>query len=99
MISPAYNISGFSTATVSLKIQNFGTGNSSAQATVSVSYDGGNTWDTDDTASWTATSSYVAKQLTLSKTFTNNVVIKVANTGATGDKSLRVQNLSFTVTE
>ena len=93
MISPAYNIDGYDQATVSVNVANYGSG-TNATATVSVSYDGGETWGQSATKTPTS-ADYVTLSFTLNQTFTNNVVIKIAHTS--GTKQLRIQNFSFTV--
>lgn len=95
MVSPAYDITGYNTATVSIKVAKFGTGTNPA-AKLYVSYDGGSTWSETKTLNAPTSSTYLDAQiLNLSKDFTNNVVIKLEN--PTGNASLRVQNFSFTV--
>lgn len=97
MVSPAYDLTGCKTATVSVKVAKFGNGTNPA-AVLSVSYDGGATWAETKTLTAPTSNTYLAAQtMTLSKTFTNNVVIKIEN--PTGNAALRVQNFSFTVTE
>ena len=93
MISPAYNITGCTSATVSIKVAKYGTGTNPA-AVLYVSYDGGNTWSESKTLTAPASSSYLSAQtLTLGKGFTNNVVIRLEN--PQGNASLRVQEFSF----
>lgn len=97
LVSPAYNIEGYATAVVSIKVAKFGTGTNPA-ATLSVSYDGGNTWTETKTLTAPTSSSYLnAQTLQLSGDFTKNVVIKLEN--PTGNAALRVQNYSFKVTK
>lgn len=96
MISPMYNITGCSSATASISIRNYGTGSGEAVGTIYVSYDGGDTWA--ESNNLTTTGSYATLSIDLSKTFTKQVVIKFANTAASGYKAMRVQSLSFTVT-
>ncbi len=98
MVSPAYNLTGCATATVSIQVAKYGSGTTNPAAVLSVSYDGGNTWTESKTLTAPTNSTYLAAQtLELSKTFTNKVVIKLEN--PTGNAALRVQNFSFTVTE
>lgn len=97
MVSPAYDLTGCKTATVSVKVAKFGSGTNPA-AVLSVSYDGGATWAETKTLTAPTSSTYLdAQTMTLSKAFTDNVVIKLEN--PTGNAALRVQNFSFTVTE
>lgn len=97
MISPAYDISSCSTATVSVKVAKFGTGTNPA-AVIYVSYDRGETWTESKTLTAPSNSTYLdAQTLSLSSTFTKNVVIKIVNPA--GNAALRVQNFSFTVTD
>lgn len=97
LVSPAYNIEGYATAVVSIKVAKYGTGTNPA-ATLSVSYDGGNTWTETKTLTAPTSSSYLnAQTLQLSGDFTKNVVIKLEN--PTGNAALRVQSYSFKVTK
>ena len=97
MTSPAYNISGYSSATVSVKLATYGSG-TNPTATLAVSYDGGTTW-TESTTGTPTSKSYITTSLTLSKTFTKNVVVKLSLPSATSGQDLRVQDFTFTVTE
>jgi hypothetical protein len=97
MISPSYDLSDGDSAIVSIKVAKFGTGTNPA-AVLSVSYDGGTTWAESKTLTAPSSSTYLAAQtFSLSKTFTDKVVIKLEN--PTGNAALRVQNFSFTGTK
>ena len=93
MISPAYNLSEYDSAKVTVSIRNYGTGTNNAKATLSVSYDGGSSWG--ETTTWEASGSNASKTFNLESTLTKNIVIKMENTASSGDKALRVFNFKL----
>ncbi len=97
MISPAYNIQGYTSAEVSIKVAKYGSGTNPA-AVLYVSYDDGATWAESKTLTAPTSSTYLdAQTLSLSKTFTKTVKIKLVN--PSGNAALRVQNFSFIATK
>lgn len=94
MTSPAYNLSGtgYNTATISINVAKYGNGTNPA-ATLSVSYDGGDTYTETTTLTAPTSNKYSTQTYTLTGTLTSNVVIKLEN--PTGNASLRVQSFSL----
>ncbi|MBR5378111.1 MAG: T9SS type A sorting domain-containing protein [Bacteroidales bacterium] len=93
----SYNLSSYSSASLSLKAATFGSGGNPT-AVVQVSYDGGSSFTTLTLSGNQPTSTtYNTLTASIASGLTSTVVIKYSN-GATTGKGLRLQNLVLTAT-
>lgn len=94
IITSAYDLSAYDGATVYADIQSYGSGTHNALK-IEISYNGGSTWAQNST--YTTTTSNATKSLSLSSTLTNNIKIRLSNTGSSG-RGVRVKNFKLQIT-
>ncbi len=98
IITSAYDLSSYETATVYANFRNYGSASNQSNLKVEISYDGGSTWGQTSTSSAT-TSNYSTFSVTLNKTLTSNVKIRLSNSQTGSNyKGVRVQQFKLKVT-
>ena len=95
IITSAYDLSSYESATVYANIRNYGSGTNN-KLKIEISYNGGTTWAQSYQTSATS-GTYTTYSVTLSNTLTNNIKIRLSNTGTSG-RGVRVQQFKLKVT-
>ena len=96
IITSAYDLSTYESATVYATIKSYGSGNTYPPLKIEISYNGGTTWAQSYTTS-NVTSSNANYNVALNSTLTNNVKIRLSNNGNSG-RGIRVTNFKLKVT-
>ena len=96
IITSAYDLSAYESATVYATIKSYGSGNTYPPLKIEISYNGGTTWSQSYTTS-NVTSSNANYNVTLNSTLTNNIKVRLSNNGNSG-RGIRVTNFKLKVT-
>ncbi len=89
-----YDLAGAASAEITLDVASFGSGTHNA-AKIEISYDGGSTYTQTETSAATTGSSYIDGGTFALSSFTNQVKIRITNSGATG-RGVRLRNIVLT---
>ena len=94
IITASYDLSAYSSASLSLDVATFGSGGNNS-AKVEISYNGGTTYTQTATTATPTSSSYLSSSVALSGALTTTVRIRISNNGSAG-RGVRLRNLLLT---
>ena len=96
IVTAIYDLSTYSTATLTLDVASFGGAVNHSQAKIEISDNGGSTFTQVETSTTTTGSSYIAGGSFAISSLTNQVQIRISNNGATTDeRGVRLRNIKL----
>ncbi len=94
IVTAIYDLSTYSSATLTLDVASFGGATNHSQAKIEISDNGGSTFTQVETSTTTTGSSYIAGGSFAISSLTNQVQIRISNNGATTDeRGVRLRNI------